>query len=353
MIKQVEGTETSWRVVLLLPLALMLLSACGGGGGGGGSGGGGGGGGQYACDQTSAIAGVVTTQSITGVALTFNNTPALIGPVRELTERWSLVVGGSNHELNVKIVFPPAGAEINGVVFDLHGISPSQSVASVDNLSASSQQEVVSRGYISIAVARRGNFGSTGQFAIGQTDQGTRLLADYQARRITYADLDLAAWRYQSDSMVAALQYASTLPEISAHLHSIILIGASGGAPTAIQTSVDSAVFRNATRKAIIRVTGNNSALDTNPEATPGSYEYYSKLAPLSVSTFWAGGLLDPLTSPGILACQYRFFATNSPVQNSMILVPGWGHGSPQTLFSDQYYSYVRTYLVGLNFTGF
>jgi hypothetical protein len=112
-------------------------------------------------------------------------------------------------------------------------------------------------------------------------------------------------------------------------------------------------VFRAASKTAIIRVTGNDSALDTNPEATPGSYQYYARLAPSSAPSFWAGGLLDPLTSPGILACQFKFFAQAAPFPNSMILVPGWGHGSPQTLFSDQLYQHVQAYLVARGLPGF
>jgi hypothetical protein len=112
-------------------------------------------------------------------------------------------------------------------------------------------------------------------------------------------------------------------------------------------------VFRSATKKAIIRVSGNDSALDTNPEAAPGSYEYFARLAPAAAPSFWAGGLSDPLTSPGVLACQYKFFNQSASFPNSMVLVPGWGHGSPQTLFSDQLYSYVRIFLTARGFDGF
>jgi hypothetical protein len=276
----------------------------------------------------------------------FPATPA----IGDLTaQRWAVTIERQSFELNAVVGRPAVGTTVKGVVLDMHGNSAAQETLSPTVLGNSIwHMYFVSRGYITVSVARRGNYGSTGERLINVVTTG--LQASYSAGTIPYADISLASWRYQAASMVAALANMAGNPAFAPHLHTILLIGTSGGAATAVQTSVDSAVFRQAAQKALIRVTGRDSASDTNPDAGPGEYQYLSRIAAASSPSLWIGGTDDPITAVGNLACEFKFFDESAGFENAMYLIPGFGHGGPEVLLSDRLFPILSGYLAQQGF---
>lgn len=345
------------RVTWPLPITLsLLIAACGGGGtetDGGGSSmavpGAPAPAASFACDMAAAASAAPKAPSIVS-PLIF---PAQATVAPPTVERWPVTISGQAHELNVLVSRPAASISIRGIVLKMHGHSPT--LATLPPMAMLDQYWdgfVTGKGYVSVSVARRGNYGSTGERLVDVAATG--LLAQYQAGQIPYADLSLAAWRYQSDSMVAALSRMAADPSFAPYMHTLILIGASGGAATVLQTAADSSVYKAAQKKALIRISGRDSVFDTNPDAAPGEYQYLSRIAASTSPSLWLGGLDDPVTSAGNLSCEFRFFNEASGFVNQMYLIPGYGHGGFQELLSDALYPIVlRPYLVAQGLDGF
>ena len=267
-------------------------------------------------------------------------------------ERWPLLIDEKGEELNVAISQPQVLVPVRGIVIIGHGHSASQATAAPSAMvDGYWDAQLTSRGYIVITVARRGNFGSTGQRHVDL--DATGLLAKYQSRQISYADVELAATRFQSASLVAALQKISTDSRFQPYLSTILLIGASGGANTVLQTAADSPVFQVASKKALIRLTGLDSAGDTNPDALPGVSEYSARIAKNTVSSLWVDGQDDPITSPGQLACQFKFFTQAAGFSNSFYIVPGLGHLGFSNLLSVTLSPILNGYMTSRGFAGF
>lgn len=301
----------------------------------------------YACDPVQAAAAAPHTAPYVA-----QYDPADFSISTLTFERWPLLVDGTPNELNVSISKPPASIPVRGLALVVHGFSPAQATlppqSMVDHyLNAQMNQ----RGYLSVNVALRGNYGSTGARLVDLAALG--VLQKYQAGQIPYADTVLAAIRYQSASVVAVLQKMATDPVFQPHLSTILLVGASGGANTILQTSADSPVFKAATKKALVRLTGLDSKNDTNPDALPGVSEYTARYAQDTVSSLWIGGQEDPLTSIGQLACQFKFYDQASGFQNSFYVVPGMGHAGFGDLFSTSVASSFKQYMASRGFSGF
>lgn len=350
--RETASVQGRSRPAFRLSVALLAAcaSACGGGGGGSAStaptvspeipa--------SYACDtKTSAAAAPHTAPYINQfeAAASVASTTAF--------ERWAMQIDGQPHELNMAIAKPPASMTTRGIVLHVHGFSPSlatQPPTAVAN--GYWDKHMNARGYISVSVALRGNYGSTGARLIDLVATG--ILAQYQAKQIPYADVVLASTRYQSASVVAVLHKMSTDPVFQPHLSTIMLVGASGGANTILQIAADSAVFQAATKKALVRLTGYDSANDTNPEAGPGVSEYTARIAKSTASSLWIGGQDDPITSIGQLACQFKFFDLAAGFPNSFYVVPGLGHGGPSDLFTPSISPVFKQYMAARGFAGF
>lgn len=302
---------------------------------------------DYSCDPTVEAANAPRT-----APLIFQLSPPPTNGTPTLTfERWPMLVDGQPNELNIAISNPAVGVPIRGVVITAHGIAPSFSSATpqdMANIYSYWYAQMAGRGYISVTVGRRGNFGSTGESLIDLVATG--LLAKYHAGEIPYADLELAAWKYQSASLVAALQKMSTDPAYQPYLSTILLTGASGGANTVLQTAADSVVFQSATTKGLIRLTGADSAFDTNPDALPGVSEYSARIAKSTTSSLWIIGEDDPITSAGQVACQFKFFNQAAGFPNSLYLVPGMGHGGEILLFTPTLWPPFEQYMTSQGF---
>ena len=112
-------------------------------------------------------------------------------------------------------------------------------------------------------------------------------------------------------------------------------------------------MFKAATKKALVRLTGLDSKNDTNPDALPGVSEYTARFAKDTVSSLWIGGQEDPLTSIGQLACQFRFYDQAAGFPNNFYVVPGMGHGGFGDLFSTSIAPAFNQYMVSRGFAGF
>lgn len=330
-------------------LVIFALVACGGGGGGSSvtavnatptT--------NYACDMTVSAAAATHTA-------TYVSQPEslFVFSANTLTfEQWTVQIDDQSYDLNVAIARPPISTSIHGIVLNVHGFSPANATlppAAMVNSYWDAQMN--SRGYMSVSVALRGNFGSTGNRLADIVANG--LLGQYQNKQISYADVELASIRYQSASVVAVLQKMSIDPAYQPYLPTIMLIGASGGANTVLQTAADSPVFQAAMKKALVRLTGLDSASDTNPEAGPGVSEYTARIAKNTVSSLWIGGQDDPLTSIGQLACQFKFFDQAAGFPNFFYIVPGLGHGGSTDLFTPTISPVFKQYMVSRGFAGF
>ncbi len=268
-------------------------------------------------------------------------------------DRWAVQIEGQLHELNVAITRPPLHVTpIRGIAISVHGFSSTLSTMPPSAMVNSYwDAQMNARGYVAMSVALRGNYGSTGARLIDLSANG--LLDQYQSRQIPYADVVQASIRYQSASVVAVLQNMGADPAYQPYLSTILLVGASGGANTVLQAAADSPVFQAATKRAIVRLTGLDSANDTNPEAGPSVSEFTARIAKDTASSLWIGGADDPLTSIGQLACQFKFFDQASGFANSFYVVPGFGHGGPSDLFTPSISPVFKQYMVSRGFTGF
>jgi len=302
---------------------------------------------SYACDPAAAEAAAPHTAPYVALA-----DPVDYSTSEVTIERWSLNVDGQPNQLNVAISRPRVSTPIRGIVIVVHGFSPVQTSlppeAMVDQYWNAQMNQ---RGYFSVQVALRGNFGSTGARLVDLAALG--LLQRYAAGEIPYADLVLAAIRYQAASVIAVLDQMAKDPVYQPHLSSLFLVGASGGANTVLQVSADSPVFKAASKKAVVRLTGLDSRNDTNPDALPGVSEYTARFAKETVSSLWIGGKEDPLTSIGQLACQFKFYDQASGFPNKFFVVPGLGHGGFRDLFTASISTNFKQYMTSRGFDGF
>ena len=353
---------------ILFLAAVALLSACGGGGGDGSSvsavvvppvvqai--------DYSCDKAAIL---VIAPRTTVLGTVFENfstqyqNPAMVAA--STAERWSLVIDGKNEELNVVIAKPASpSTPINGIIIWAHGQDVTFATQSVVNaMDFGLANQVTNRGYIVVAVARRGNFGSTGSMFLAQSGQaGLDVYIKYNAGTITYAQKLLAEEQYHAASIVAALDKMSKDATYVPYLKNIILMGASGGADAAMQTAADSTVFKAATKKLVVRQSGVMSAqFDSDPKVVPGADEYAIKLAAsVNASTLWFQGENDTTTSPGIVACQYKFYAQGAKAAgyaSQFYLVPGASHNlSGSTMFATVLSGIFKKALTDQGFVGF
>lgn len=350
MLKRILFSQARKSRHLLLVIFGALASGCGGGGGGGSEQG------QppvpapitsFQCDaSTSAAAAPHTAPYI-------NQLESVDSSVSKLTfERWPLEVDGQPNELNMAISRPPELTPVRGLVLVVHGFSSANAtLAPIAMVDQYWNAQMNSRGYLSVNVALRGNFGSTGARLVDLEALG--LLAQYYAKQIPYADLELAATRYQSASVVAVLKKMASDPAYQPYMSTLFLIGSSGGANTVLQTAADSPVFKAAAKRALVRLDGLDSAFDTNPDALPGVSQYSARIAKDTSSSMWIGGLEDPITSIGQLACQFKFYDQAAGFPNFFYVVPGLGHAGPSALFSPTLLPLFKQYMVSRQFAGF
>jgi len=339
--------------ILAAILSSLMLAACGGGGDG--SSGSSSGVSEappvtvdspsnYACDKTLALANAPRTSAFVAVY------PPITTPTASLTtEQWLLSVSGEQNTLNVVIAKPDVSIPARGIVVVGHGNSSAQALqpplAMVDSTLVS---QMTSKGLIVFFVARRGNYGSTGARLFTQTSD---LLNQYGSGKLVYADLESLATKYQSDSLISAIeQKIATDSAYRPFIRTILLIGASGGANTVLQTAADSSVFRSAVNKGIIRLTGLDSAFDTNPDALPGVSQYGARIAPGLVPSLWLGGEADTTTSPGQLACMFNAFNKAAGFPNTFYLVPGLGHFGFGEIFTPSLIGITSQYLSSRGF---
>lgn len=268
-------------------------------------------------------------------------------------ERWPLQIDGRAEELNIAISRPPsASTPIRGIIFPGHGLGGTQAAMlpsqMVDTYFAS---QMASRGYLVVWVARRGNFGSS-----GDQDGFYRSIP----AGITNAEWYKLAGKYQAASTVAVLAKMSSDPAYQPYMSTMLITGASGGADAVMQTAADSSVFQRATNRALVRLTGYATAIPglATPTAMQlaleGGNKYAAELAKsTSTSMLWIGGVEDTTTSIGQLACQYKFFNKGSGIENTFWAVPGLGHFGFSNLFSLTLSSIFKRYLTSQGFAGF
>lgn len=265
-------------------------------------------------------------------------------------------IDGKSETLNFVIYSQVGGTALRGIALIAHGHSPRYEKAEAFDLGAENYavaHPFLAKGFLPIVIARRGNFGSTGGRLIDFAANG--MTSDYSKGLIDYSVLERAATEYQAASMTTILELLKNDVQLKLLMNQIIVVGTSGGAPTVLQFAADSQVFKSAKYRAVARVTGTDTAFDTNPDAALGARKYLSELAKkVDVPSFWLGGTDDPITSFGKLACEYKFYSDGNLSQKSMLLgSPGFGHGSDLALFSSSIYPSFKKYLENVGFTQF
>ena len=333
----------------------MLFSSCGGSGGGAasaetnstglvafGT--------PYQCVESNALAVAQNTQPVQALTWNWQSNPSYNWGNPSTIETWSLPIDGRDYSINVRIVKPSSTAT-NGVVMILHGHSAAYSTFTMAALDDQMWNVYwANRGYYVIHIARRGNFGSSGDRLYDLIQSG--LLAKYQNGQVAYSDLSFASWKYQADSVVAALTYMSTLPKFQTALQSIILAGWSGGAPTSLHVTYGSSVFKSAKNTAVLRFTGQDSAFDSNPDAAPGEYQYLTGIGKDNIPTIWIGGDIDTTTSKGKLACEFAAWNSTALTGSKLYLIPSSNHFGSWEPLSDQLQPILLDYLKSRGFAG-
>ena len=290
---------------------------------------------DYSCDKAATLAAAPRTATfipvLENISTQYQN-PAKLAVFT--TERWSLVIDGKSEELNVVIAKPASpSTPINGIVIWNHGTDVAQATQpAVNAMDGGLADYATNRGYIVVAIARRGNFGSTGTMFLAQSSQDALdFYKKFNAGTVTYAQKLLAEEQYHAAPIVAALDKMSKDAAYAPHLKNLIMMGGSGGADVSTQTAADSVVFKSATKRLVVRQSGVMSTqFDGDPKAVPGADEYAIKLAAsVNASTLWFQGENDTTTSPGIVACQYKFYAQGAKAAgygSQFYLVPGAAH---------------------------
>ena len=324
-----------------------FVTACGGGGGGGSTtvvtpppai--------DYSCDGATTLASMPRTAPY--VSGSFDTLPIGSSSLVTTYERWPLVIDGVANELNIAIT-RPAGTP-KGVVINGHGQSLAQATMLPSEMVVNYWEKAIAgRGYISVTVARRGNYGSTGAMVPSVTG--------------TSASLQMAYFKYQSASLIAVLDKMATDPSYKPYLTAIILAGTSGGSDTVTQTASDSLVFKSAIKKAVIHVDGGvgttiftSSNQATNLINLNAMNEYGTVVGKTGTSSFWVVGDQDVVTSPPQVACQFKFYnqsAVSVGYSNTLFVVPGMGHASIIEVFDSSLRQQFREYMTARGFTDF
>ncbi len=297
---------------------------------------------DYSCDPVTAL---VATQKTAAFVNQHELYPDTQLPVLTY-ERWILTVDGEPNELNVAILRPHQGTPILGVNMTNHGQSDDQATKPFSQgVNLYWMNQVARRGYISVAVARRGNFGSTGKMYYTQTD--SQKLSDY------YMNL----MKYQAASVMAVMDKMANDPAYKPYMSTVLLDGTSGGSDTVMQVAADSTTFRAATKKAIIRFAG---GILSPEQVTPGSIsslnQYGGAIGKSGVPSLWIIGDNDQTSAPGPTACQFKFFNQSTLAAgyaNTLYTVPGMGHTSTTELFSPALRQIFREYMASRGFDGF
>ena len=120
-----------------------------------------------------------------------------------------------------------------------------------------------------------------------------------------------------------------------------------------MQTAADSAVFKVATKKGLIRLAGLGSPIDDTKQ-TAGVDEYSARIAKATaVSSLWLGGLDDPISSNGLIACQFKFHNNVAGFINTLYMVPGFGHLDFSQMSTQVLSPVLKDYLTKRGFAGF
>jgi dienelactone hydrolase len=310
---------------------------------------------NYACDMSQAQSSAAQTPYFTRDRVGYYTNsmtwdPLKLPGVDQYRERWPVTIAGTQHFLNVLLVLPKVGR--NGIVFVLHGLGGEQATMSIDSLRGPEETEFIKRGYAVVYIARRGAFGSSGA-SVGNDEGYT--LEDYTSQKVSAADYGSAAIRYQSASMVAALDRIYTDVRLRDQLHRMALVGASGGAFTALYTAALSPVFKAATDRAVVRTTGSNSQayLDAPYSLATERYSNGVHASATSAGTLWFAGALDPVSNPGQLACVFSYYQKRSVNSDQFYIVPGMDHGGFTDLWSPALYPTFSAYMRSRNFPNF
>lgn len=150
------------KKILNLIVALMVvgLSACGGGGPAATS---------MVLVPTSAYAacGMGTSAAAaahtTAYTATYEPLFAFSGLNTQTVEKWTMQIDGQSYDLNVVISKPPVATAIRGIVVNVHGFSAANATLPPTAMTTTVWDgQMNQRGYLSVSVALRGNFGSTG-----------------------------------------------------------------------------------------------------------------------------------------------------------------------------------------------
>lgn len=323
---------------------VVAITACGGGGGSTTSASGGtiaptpt----DYSCDPVLTLASSPRTAPFT------NTLEPSIGHYNQVTkvERWTLNIEGVDQQLNVAIAWPDAGIPIRGTVVMGHGQADVQATLPPTSMyDVYWNRKMGDAGYVVVWVARRGNYGSTGNMYASIPNQS--------------ASSQMKFFKYQAASLIAVMDKMSQDPVYKSHMNSIVLAGASGGSDTVIQASADSVVFQAATKKAIIRFdggvgTGTAVTAEGRAAIVVGLDEYAATVEKSGVSSLWVVGDQDTFTNPGWVACQYLFYNKTAGYHNTFRVVPGMGHDSYIQVFSPALSQTFREYMVSRGFEGF
>ena len=310
---------------------------------------------DYACDMPRALANAPTapyfTRNAVGYYTNSMTWDALNPPAfDQYHERWPVTIKGAPYQLNTLLVLPKVGR--NGIIFILHGLSSAQATASIDALRGPEETEFVKRGYAVVYIARRGSYGSSGAM-VGNEDGYTA--EDISSQKVSLFDSQPGWIRYQSASMVAAMDRIYTDARLREHLPRMALLGASGGAFTALYTAALSPVFQSATNRAVIRTTGSNSQnyLD-NPYSLAGE-RYSDSLygASTGTGTLWFAGAQDAIANPAQLACVFAYYQKRSTKADKFYVVPGMDHGGFTDFWSPALYPTFSSYMRSNGFPNF
>lgn len=338
----------------LTAISIAFLSACGGGGGGSDSSSNSSSSAiranentvkNFSCNIDQAAAAAPKTS-----LFTFYNPSSWSAFRHEVT--WPVRIEGVNYALRGLILIPELTTQRAGTVFFLHGNSPAQAALDLSFIQTRAEWDWLSRGYAVVYVARRGNYGSEGA-ALGYAEGQTKASLDESGVSLT-RQFQLAS-QYSADSMLAGMRAAQADPRLAGYMDSIALVGASGGAISALTTAATSDVFKAATHRAIARITGANSnqylndavglAAERESEASKGPA--------VTAPTFWIAGQNDNIANAGQLACVFSYYKAASQRADQFAIVPGFGHGGYDVLFSPPVVSSFSSYMRAQGFSGF
>lgn len=294
---------------------------------------------DYSCDPVATLAAAPRTADYIN-----QQDPLPLGVTFPVTkyESWQMLVDGEQNTLNVAIVRPPSGIEIKGVNITNHGQNDAQAAMLLSQGTDGIWMfQNAMRGYISVAVARRGNFGSTGKMYYG----------------VPIAQASATYWqeyfKYQSASVVAAMDKMANDPAYKPYMSTILLDGGSAGSDTVLQVASDSATFKAATKKAVIRMTGGIWTSLANARTISAFNEYATAISKNGTPSLWIVGDQDQISSLGAISCQFKFYNQSAGYANNFYVVPGMGHEGSAKLFTPALRQIFREYMASRGFDGF